>query len=293
MATTDLCASTDAFLPGKPTNYMSHQTQSDGAFQGDVTTDVVAPCRQDVRRGWLVHCATALGAVCAMFGIISVSDHNPRAALLWLIAAQVLDGLDGPVARAWNVQESVPRIDGYILDLVIDYVTCAVVPIVFMYEFNMLPAHSAGAMGAFLLFSSALWFSRTDMMTDDHWFNGFPSVWNLAIPTMYLVQGIAPTGLNQWINLVVLSILALSQLTNLKFVHPVQVRKFRKMTLTFFVAWLAAMLWLTILLPGDVNLIARLALIIPGLYQLALMVWRTFYAAQSDGPGAQRVLLDA
>jgi phosphatidylcholine synthase len=272
---------------------MSNQTQAGGTSQDDSIAQTASPCKQDIRRGWLVHCATALGAVCAMFGIISVSDHNAKAALLWLIAAQVLDGLDGPVARAWNVQTSVPRIDGYILDLVIDYVTCAVVPILFMYEFNMLPAHSAGAMGAFLLFSSALWFSRTDMMTADHWFNGFPSVWNLAIPTMYLVQGVNPTGLNQWINLVVLLILALSQLTNLKFVHPVQVRKFRVMTLTFFVAWLAAMLWLTILLPGDVELPARSILIIPALYQLGLMVWRTFVAAQTDGPAAQRVLLDA
>ena len=143
-----------------------------------------------------------------------------------------------------------------------------------------------------LLFSSSLWFSRTDMMTADHWFNGFPSVWNLAIPTMYLVQGVDPTSRNQWINLGVLLILALSQLTNLKFVHPVQVRKFRVMTLSFFVAWMAAMLWLTILLPHDVSLIPRLILIIPGLYQLGLMVWRTFIAEQTDGPAAQRVLLN-
>ncbi len=272
---------------------MSHQTQANGAGHGDSPTSIVPPCKQDIRRGWLVHSATALGAVCGMLGIIAISDHDPKAALLWLIVAQVLDGLDGPVARAWNVQTSVPRIDGYILDLVIDFVTCAVVPIVFMYEFNMLPDHSALAMGAFLLFSSALWFSRTDMMTADHWFNGFPSVWNLAIPTMFLVQGAHPTELNLWINLVVLLTLALSQLTNLKFVHPIQVRKFRPMTLSFFIAWLAAMLWLTILLPGDVNVAARAVLIIPALYQLGLMIWRTFIAAQTDGPAAQRVLLDA
>ncbi|MEI7617429.1 MAG: hypothetical protein WCK14_02325 [Actinomycetota bacterium] len=272
---------------------MSAQPKSD-----DATSDSSAPSnfgtsKQDVRRGWIVHCATALGAVCGMLGIVSVLDNAPKAALLWLIAAQVLDGLDGPVARAWNVQTSVPRIDGYILDLVIDYVTCAVVPVLFMYKFHMLPSHTSLAIGAFLLFSSALWFSRTDMMTDDHWFNGFPSVWNLAIPTMYLVQGTHPTSLNHWINFAVLLILALSQLTNLKFVHPVQVRKFRVLTLTFFVAWLAAMLWLTILLPRNANVFARVVLIVPGLYQLALMIWRTFFAAQTDGPSAKRVLLDS
>ncbi len=227
-----------------------------------------------------------------MMGLISVSDHNAQAALLWLIAAQVLDGLDGPVARAWDVRASVPRIDGYILDLIIDFVTCAVVPIVFLYEFDMVPEHTSLAVGAFLLFSSALWFSRTDMMTEDHWFNGFPAVWNLAIPTIFLVQGSNPTALNQWINLVVVVLLALTQLTNLKFVHPVQVHKFRVLTLTMFVIWMAVMLWLTLILPDEATTIAKIAVVVPGLYQLALMVWRTFIAPQTSGPSAQRILID-
>jgi phosphatidylcholine synthase len=270
---------------------MSSETQAgDTGAHGAVGA---FPCKQDVRRGWMVHCATALGAVCGMMGIISISDHNAKAALLWLIAAQVVDGIDGPVARAWNVQTSVPRIDGYILDLVIDYVTCAVVPIVFLYEFNMMPDHTSLAVGAFLLFSSALWFSRTDMMTADHWFNGFPAVWNLVVPTIYLLQGAHPTALNQWINFTICVVLAVSQLTNLKFVHPIQVRKFRATTLTFFVAWLVAMTWVTVLLPGDVAGFAKIGLLVPPFYQLGLMFWRTFIAEQTDGPPAQRVLLDA
>lgn len=245
-----------------------------------------------MRKGWLVHCATALGAVCGMMGLISVSDHNARSALLWLVAAQVLDGIDGPVARAWHVQTSVPRIDGYILDLIIDFVTCAVVPILFMYEFNMMPDQTSLAVGAFLLFSSALWFSRTDMMTGDHWFNGFPAVWNLVIPTIFLVQGRHPTVLNQWVNLAVVVALALTQLTNLKFVHPVQVHKYRTMTITIFVVWLAVMTWLTVILPDNANELAKVGLVAPGLYQLGLMIWRTFFAAQTDGPSAKRMLLD-
>lgn len=271
---------------------MSNQTHAGDTAPGSPEAAAFVPCKQDIRRGWYVHCATALGAVCGMMGLISVSDHNAKSALLWLVAAQVLDGIDGPVARAWHVQTCVPRIDGYILDLVIDYVTCAVVPIVFLYEFDMMPDHTSLVVGAFLLFSSALWFSRTDMMTGDHWFNGFPAVWNLAIPTIFLVQGTNPTELNQWINLTVVVVLALTQLTNLKFVHPVQVHKFRVLTITMFVIWMAVMTFLTLILPGDANLISKLAVVAPGLYQLGLMVWRTFIAAQTDGPSAQRVLLD-
>jgi phosphatidylcholine synthase len=238
---------------------------------------------------------TAFGAVCGMIGLISVSDHNAKAALLWLIAAQILDGVDGPVARRWAVQDSVPRIDGYILDLVIDYVTCVVLPVLFMYEFNLMPQHTSLVLGAFLLFSSALWFSRTDMMTADHWFNGFPAVWNLVMPTLYLAMkgNPQPSVLNQWINLAVCLLLASTQLTNFKFVHPIQVRKFRLMTVTLFTIWLSVMTWLTVLLPGQINTLARVGIVLPGLYQLGLMVWRTFIAPQSSGPSAQRVLLES
>ena len=85
-----------------------------------------------------MHCVTASGAICGMFAIIAVADKQPRAAILWLAIAMVLDGIDGPVARAWAVRETVPRIDGYALDLIIDYVTCIVVPVLFLHRFEML-----------------------------------------------------------------------------------------------------------------------------------------------------------
>jgi hypothetical protein len=65
------------------------------------------------------------------------------------------------------------------------------------------------------------------------------------------------------------------------------------MTISFFVAWMAAMTYLTVLLPGDANMLSKVLLVAPGLYQVGLMVWRTFIAAQTSGPAAQRVLLDS
>ena len=37
-----------------------------------------------IAKGWLVHGVTAFGAVFGMLGIIAVSDHQPREAVLWL-----------------------------------------------------------------------------------------------------------------------------------------------------------------------------------------------------------------
>ena len=51
------------------------------------------------------------------------------------------------------------------------------------------------------------------------------------------------------------------------------------------------MTWLTVILPSEANSLCKVLVVAPGLYQLGLMVWRTFFAAQTDGPAAQRVLL--
>lgn len=225
--------------------------------------------RHPIAKGWLVHCVTASGAICGMFGIIAVADDQPREAILWLVVAMILDGIDGPVARAWSVTEHVPRIDGFALDLIVDFVTCVVIPVIFLHRFNMLSPGMSLIVGAFILFVGALWMSRTDQMTDDHWFNGFPGEWNMAIPTLYLLDA-SPT-----VVFVVCLALGLSQLSNWKFVHPMKVRRFRPITATVTVLWLAAVLGVAAVSP-DLPLIGQILLLACPAYIMAIGTWRTF-----------------
>ena len=221
-----------------------------------------------VAKGWFVHCFTALGAICGMFGLIAVADGQPREAIVWLMVAMVLDGVDGPVARAWCVRDHVPRIDGYTLDLIIDFVTCIVIPVLFMHRFDMLPEGMSLYIGAFVLFMSALWMSRTDQMTDDHYFQGFPGEWNMIVPTLFLIE--AP----QWVTAVLCVLLALTQLTNWKFVHPMQVLRHRPLTVTVTVVWLATILLMTADLPQHNPVGSALVFLCP-VYILGLGAWRT------------------
>jgi phosphatidylcholine synthase len=226
------------------------------------------PLQHPVAKGWIVHCFTALGAVCGMLGIIAVADRQPRGAILWLAVAMVLDGIDGPFARAWSVREHVPRIDGYTLDLIVDFVTCIVVPVIFLHQFNVLPPGGSLYIGAFVLFTSALWMSRTDQMSPDHWFNGFPCEWNMIVPTLYLLH------INRWAAAFVCVALALTQLTNWKFVHPMQVRRYRPLTVIVTVLWLVVMLWLTAMHPHRNTLLETMLVLCP-LYIVGIGVWRT------------------
>jgi phosphatidylcholine synthase len=191
------------------------------------------------RAGYALHILTASGAVIGMLALQGVVDHNIRIALLWLIASQILDGLDGPIARGLNVEIHAPLIDGHILDLVVDYVTCVVVPVAFMLNFAMLPQKYEALVAGFIFLTSALWFARSDIETDDHWFNGFPAAWNLAVPT-FLVFDLTPTEVA-----IFTLVLGMSQLTYFKFPHIVRVFQLRRITLPFGMLYLGNLTYLS------------------------------------------------
>lgn len=212
-----------------------------------------------------MHAFTTSGIVVGMLALQAVLDGRPKAAMIWLLATQLIDGLDGPMARAYDVKGRVPQIDGYVLDLVIDFVTCVVIPAAFLHQFKLLPAGSGLALTGLIVFTSALWFSRTDMMTSDHWFRGFPAVWNLVAPSLYLL-GASPT-----VSAVVIVVLAASSLVNVPFPHPVRVARWRNITLPVTVAWLGVMTWLTLITPKT-NTLGRLLMIAAPLYFFGLAV---------------------
>ena len=181
--------------------------------------------------GYALHVMTASGAAAGLLALQAVIDNNIRGALLWLLVCQVLDGLDGPIARKIDVVFNAPRVDGYVLDLIVDYLTCVVVPVALMVRLNMLPNEFQTLIAAMVLLLSALWFARTDIETEDHWFNGFPAVWNLAVPTFLIFD------LSQQKTAVITVLLAISQLTNIKYPHLVRVEKWRKITLPFGIVY--------------------------------------------------------
>lgn len=177
--------------------------------------------------GYAIHALTAFGAVVAMFALQALFDGDIRMALIWLWVTQIIDGLDGPIARRHDVVLHAPRIDGHVLDLVVDFVACVIVPVAFMAQTNMLRSHSQTLLVGIIMLTSALWFARTDLETEENWFNGFPAVWNLAIPSLFL--------LNTSVSIIEVTcvVLAMTQLTNFQFPHIVRSEWMRKITLPF------------------------------------------------------------
>lgn len=190
-----------------------------------------------------------------MAALVSVVDDSPRLAIVWLLIAQVIDGIDGPIARRWLSDTAKPKYDGYILDLVIDYVTCVLVPAFFMYRFNVVPHNAIGmASIAAVLGSSALWFSRTTIETEEHWFLGFPASWNMIIPTIFIVSPRTD------INVLVCVGLSMLSLTDVQFPHVLKVKTFRRCTMSAMIIWSLLMVVNSYMLP-DTHVVAKYAML--------------------------------
>lgn len=230
------------------------------------------------RAGYVLHVMTASGATAGLIALQAIFDSRWRDALLWLIFCQVLDGLDGPLARKLDVTIHAGRIDGHILDLVVDYVTCVVVPIALLAKLQLLPQNYETWVAGGILLTSALWFARTDQETHDHWFNGFPAAWNIVVPT-FLILDLGPKEV-----LVCSVLLGISQLTNIKLPHLVRVAEFRKITLPLTVIYLVN---LTVLSWGysdqygsNPNLLQKIILLGFPVYLAILSIWRTWFSGK-------------
>ena len=227
---------------------------------------------------------TASGAVAGLLALQAVIDNNIRGALIWLVVCQVLDGLDGPIARRIDVVIHAPRVDGYVLDLIVDYLTCVVVPVALLVRLELLPSEFQTLIAGLILLMSALWFARTDIETEDHWFNGFPAVWNLAVPT-YLVLDLSENTVA-----IVTLILCFSQLTMLKFPHIVRfflmLRRPPRSTL-FPYATLFYLSWSYSNETGiKESMASEMIMIIFPIYIAAISLWRTM---QSDAEESAEV----
>src|SRR6056297_181471 len=82
----------------------------------------------DKYRALLVHLLTATGAVFAMLALLAAAQEKWSIMFLWLVVAFAVDGIDGPLARKYDVKVNAPQYDGVLMDLIIDYLTYVFIP---------------------------------------------------------------------------------------------------------------------------------------------------------------------
>lgn len=223
---------------------------------------------------WAVHAFSASGAVLALLAVIAIDGQRWTEAMLWLFAALVVDGVDGTMARAARVKELASRVDGDVLDLVIDYLNYVFVPTLFILGAGLLPDAAALPLAAFIQLSSLYVFARRDMKTDDNYFRGFPALWNIV--ALYLFAA----GMEPGMAAVVVAALVVLTFAPIHFVHPFRVRDYG------FWLPLLALLWsfstLALLIESPIRAILLAVSALSAVIIVGLGLWRT-----ARGPRAQ------
>ena len=185
-------------------------------------------------RAYSVHLFTAIGASLAMLALIEAALQDWAMMTIWLTVAFIVDGIDGPLARRYDVTENAPIIDGVLLDLIIDFLTYVMIPAYALYGSGLLPGWSGWLVVLLIPFGSALYFADTRMKTADKSFRGFPGCWNMV--TLALLVIVPP-----WeVILGLVVALSIAQFLNLKFVHPVRTARWRIVTLPVALIWTGA-----------------------------------------------------
>ena len=131
---------------------------------------------------WLAHLYTAMGFVCAAgiaVLIVRGGDESFRWAFLLMMIATAIDATDGWLARRARVKEVLPDFDGSALDNLIDFHTYTSLPLLLLWRADVLPGAAAWLLLLPLL-ASAYGFSQVNAKTDDGFFLGFPSYWNIV-----------------------------------------------------------------------------------------------------------------
>jgi phosphatidylcholine synthase len=219
-------------------------------------------------KAWGAHAVTSSGVILALLALLAVLDGRPQVCLLWLGLALLVDGLDGTLARKFDVKVVLPHFDGSTLDLVIDYLTYVFIPAIFVYRFIPLPEYTLLLSVGVILLSSLFCFCNLNMKSKDNYFVGFPAAWNVVVVYLYLLD------FDPWLSLGTIVLLSGLTLTKMKFLHPFRVKQFMPLNICVTLVWMSACALLIVQYPlNQTWLLAVWGL--ATVYFVGICLWRT------------------
>ncbi len=168
-----------------------------------------------------------------MLAMLAAAKGEWALMFLWLVVAFVVDGIDGPLARRYEVKKNWPAYDGVLMDLIIDYLTYVFIPAFALFQSGLLSGWTGWFAIIVIVFTSVVYFADTRMKTRDNSFAGFPGCWNMVILVLFAVEP-------HWtVILTIITALSATMFTNIKFIHPVRTERWRAISLPVSVLWVA------------------------------------------------------
>lgn len=184
-----------------------------------------------------IHLFTASGAFLAFLAMLAAMRGAWAEMFAWLGAALIVDGVDGPLARRFDVKRHSARWSGAVLDQIVDYLTYVFIPAVALVTSGTMYYPLAIPAAAIIIVTGAIYFADTRMKTKDASFSGFPACWNMVVLVLFATDYTNVTGF--WI----IALIGVAQFLPLRFVHPMRTTLWRRATLPVCIAWVGFAGW--------------------------------------------------
>jgi phosphatidylcholine synthase len=221
---------------------------------------------------WCVHGYTALGLVAAAGIAVAIFDGEPasyRNAFFLMLIATLVDATDGTLARAIKVKEMLPRFDGRRLDDLIDFQTFTSLPLLLIWRAKLLPEEWQICLLTPLI-ASAYGFCQTSAKTDDGYFLGFPSFWNIIAFYLYALK---PAG---WFTIAICLFFALMTFVPARYLYPTHRGRLNRWTNWLGAVWAILLIWIVWRMPltplsegnvdGPTHILVLISLVFPAYY---------------------------
>lgn len=209
---------------------------------------------------WAVHVFTASGAVWGLLALFAIMRADFGGAIIFMLIALGIDSFDGSLARRVSVKQHAPGIDGRRMDDIVDYLNFVIVPCVFMVAAGNVASPYWVALPAL---ASAFGFSQNNAKTDDDFFLGWPSYWNVLAFYLFLLD-LSPLTGTLWV-----IGLSIAIFIPYKYVYPsrLQNRPLRHFVSVTGVVWALVVAWTAAHPEGSMTtFLVWLSLLFPALY---------------------------
>jgi len=195
--------------------------------------------------GWCVHGYTALGLVAAAMIAVLLVQGGPGAyrwSFLLMVAATVVDSTDGTLARRVRIKEAVPSFDGRRLDDLVDFLTYTCLPLLLIWREGVVPAGFEPWL-LLPLVASAYGFCQVHAKTDDGFFLGFPSLWNVVAFYCYAL------AFPSWVSLAIVVGLAVLTFVPSRYLYPSLPGSFNRIVAILGIPWAIGLVYVIASLP--------------------------------------------
>ena len=207
-----------------------------------------------------VHILTASGVICSYMCISNIFKKEIELCFFWLGIALIIDVIDGPLARKLGIKNKYPSINGLMLDTIVDYINWIFLPVLILFQFDLVYKNLEFILVPALLLIPALSYSTTITTNSDKSYSGMPAIWNLLAVFFFLAET------NVMFNSLIMIIFLILKFLPINISHPFRTKKLFYFNSIFAFTWI---LTSTILIVDKIFINSIITFLIQNLWYLS------------------------